>query len=905
MVDIVSVCLDLETDFDADIRLYLRAPNGLQLELSTGNGGGGDHYTQTCFTPVATVPITAGAPPFTGEFQPEGNWGTLINAPINGDWSLRIEDLFGINAYGNLNWWSITFKSDNELNYTWTPSSSLSCLDCPDPVITPQTSESLYVTTTDFYNCSLTDTVEVDVISNFAAPNVSCAEVPGGQIIVNWDDVAPGNVYEININGTGWQAPNNGPLSHIITGLVNGDDLNIEVQVDINGATCSVDIGTSFCEYTFCPLFLDISPPGPYAVSCNGLCDENIQISVSNGVAPFTFDVTNLTTGDAFSQTNGQLDNLCPGNYEVVVTDDTNCSETITFTVNDQPSIVITVLEDSPVTCNGGTDGCASVSAVGGVDPIAFLWDDPNQSTGLSICNLPAGPITVTATDFNGCTATGQVDITEPLPITLDLSKVDVNCLGGNDGEATVTPAGGIPPYMYQWSGGTDPNNATTGGLMAGNYSVTVEDSNGCEAFGDIDILEPMDGLEVEAIQTVISCFGANGSEATAIPMGGSPPYEYSWTPSFQNTQTATNLPVGPFIVVVTDMSGCTATDTVSLSQWDPVDISLAATLPSCFGVADGAIAANIVTGGAGNYNFMWNTGDTDDFINGVMGDLTYTVTVTDQQGCSGTASEQLDNPLTMELSIDLVDASCLGSADGNAFVTDVVNNQGMVSYQWDANAGNQVTPAASGLAAGNYNVVVTDTAGCTVSETITINEPPAILTSFVTTDNECAGDEEGTIDMEVIGGTPGYTISWSTGANSEKLVDLPADTFYVMVLDANGCEHFDSVIIEEPFEVNTNLEVTNVSCFGDRDGSIRIVPLGGIPPYTYSLDGDNYFGSSTFIALRADSYSIYLKDSKGCIYQTGTQVMEPPEIGVEIIANGQNVDELMIFDGEFSRFGC
>ncbi|MEM8909688.1 MAG: proprotein convertase P-domain-containing protein, partial [Bacteroidota bacterium] len=147
-----SVCVDLTHSFTADIDLWLQAPNGQLLELSTDNGGSGNNYTSTCFSPVATMPITAGTPPFTGSFVPEGDWTSLNGTPINGTWSLLVaDDQAGFS--GTINSWSISFTTEQQLTYTWTPSAGLSCTDCPQPLASPNVTTNYAIAVEDQFNC--------------------------------------------------------------------------------------------------------------------------------------------------------------------------------------------------------------------------------------------------------------------------------------------------------------------------------------------------------------------------------------------------------------------------------------------------------------------------------------------------------------------------------------------------------------------------------------------------------------------------------------------------------------------------------------------------------------------------------------------------------------------------------
>ncbi len=896
--DIVSVCLDLNTDFDADINLFLVSPNNMVLMLSTNNGGSGDNYTQTCFTPTATIPITAGSAPFTGNFLPEGNWNVLNGVPINGNWKLRVSDAFGVNAMGKLNWWSITFNSQNNITYTWTPTTGLSCTTCPTPTATPMNNTNYIVTANDSYGCVSKDTISLTVLNSFTAPTVTLQQ-GNGEIIANWNDVSPGLSYEVNINNTGWMASNNGNLSHIISGLSNGDQVDVQVRVNVNGAACQVGVGAADMMYQFCPIDLAAVTPAPYAVSCNGLCDGTITLTAPGGVPPYSFSVTNTTSGNQFSTPDSVLTGLCVGNFTVIAQDATGCLDTLNFTVNDQPAINITAMAVSPTTCNAGSDGCATVSATGGAGGFTYTWDNPNMSTQQNICTLPAGPIMVTATDANGCEATATVTISQPPAISLTTSKTDVKCKGGNSGTATVTATGGVGTFTYQWSSGTTPTAATTSGLSAGTYSVTVTDSNGCQAFANVTVGEPATGVQATLTQTVTSCFGENLSEANATATGGTGPYTFLWTPSNQTTPTATNLAPGAYTVVATDASGCTNSKNINIQQWPAYDLLITAVPPTCNSSNDGEMGVAVLAGGNGTYTYQWNTGVSGDYIDGLQGGLTYTVTVTDGQGCTGTKSRLLGNPPAIVMSITPDDADCHQTATGSATVTNVQNASGNVTYLWDVNAMNQTTATADSLSAGTYSVVVTDTKGCTGSGTVNIGQPTAINADFDIVNNVCFGYEEGSVDMSISGGTPGYSVQWSNGAATFKITNLAADQYYVTITDLNGCTTVDSAFVAAPERVDAAINAKDVSCFGGRDGSLTITLEGGTPPYLYSLNGNQYYGSSTLIALTAGDYTVYIKDAKGCIYQSETTVNQPPPISVEILIWDQPLDEYMTMLGD------
>ena len=893
--DLISVCLDISTDFDGDLQIFLKSPNNQLLMLSTGNGGSGDNYTQTCFTPTAILPITSGTAPFTGNFQPEGNWSVLNGSPINGNWTLRVADAFGVNAMGKLNWWSITFRSVNNITYTWTPNGGLSCNNCPTPTATPNATTNYIVTASDGYGCLKKDTVKVAVLNNFSAPTVNLLQQTNGDVLATWNDVNAGSNYEVNVNGNGWIAPNNGNLSHIVTGFVNGQNVTLEVRTDVGGAACVVGVGSANMIVQFCPIFLTLTSPAPYAVTCNGVCDEAVQISATNGQNPFNYAVTNTTTGNNFTQQNGNLSGLCPGVYSVVVTDATGCSATIGFTVNDQPPIIPAVTQVSPVNCFGGSDGCATVNASGGVGGYTYQWNNANMSTTQNVCGLSAGPVTVSVTDLNGCEVAGSINITQPTAVVLNVTKTDVKCKGGNDGTATVVATGGSGGFTYNWSAGTTPTQSSTGGLTAGSVSVTVTDSHGCQTFGSIIIAEPATGVSANATQSVISCYSENKSVATVAATGGTPPYAYLWSPGNIATQTINDISIGQYTVTVTDAGGCTATDQVDVVQYQAYNILISATPPSCSGASDGQMNVVVLAGGDGNYTYQWSNGQISDIITGLAGGATYTVTVTDGHGCSGTMSRLLESPLAMQLTLAPTAPSCSGDDNGSATVTNVAGGTAPFGYQWDPSANNQTTAAANNLVAGTYIVTVTDASGCTVTGSTTVTEPMPLSIDFTVVSNDCFGYQNGSAEAVVSGGVPSFTYLWSTGATSAKISDLPTAVYYVTVTDANGCSNLDSVLIAQPDSVDASLTINNVTCFGDKNGSIKVTPIGGTPPFTYSLDGENFYGSSTLIALAADDYTVYLKDAEGCVFSLPATVTEPPEMTVDILVWGQLVDEFMV----------
>ncbi len=748
-------------------------------------------------------------------------------------------------------------------------------------------------------------------------PTITTNILENGSVVFSWDDPTPGYPYEVNVNGSGWTAPNNGPTSHIVSGLTFGDPVNFQVRADVNGTLCDVGTASANLIYIVCMLEGSIDSVAlgapPYLTQCFGSCDFTLPISAFNGTSPITYTSTNLNTGQVIIQNNGNFTNLCAGTYEIILEDANFCRDTLEFTLGEPEELVVSAVEVDPVSCNGGMDGSAQATASGGTvnDPsdYTYQWSDPNMQFNATAVNLPAGMYEVTVTDLNGCTAVAMTEVSEPEPIVLDISVTDALCFGDASGTATVNPTGGVGNYSFQWSRGTTPNQQTTGGLSAGTVSVTVMDGNGCSATDDAVVGQPAEPVSVQIVQTDTSCFNTAAGVAVASASGGTGTnYTFLWLETNQSGPTGIDLPAGTHTVQALDENNCPGVGTIEIFEYPQMVIEPPAfSLPTCSDSNDGRMGVNIIFGGVDSCqsgcSFLWSTGDTTDLITGLAGGQTYSVTVTDRAGCTATNATFLPAKPPISINLSTVDASCFGLADGRATVTGVQNNQGPVSYQWDANAGNQTGPTADSLAAGSYTVIVTDTAGCSAEAQVLISEPEPIQLSFVTIDNICPGEAQGAVSAEAGGGQPGYTFQWSTGSSESKLDDLPAGTYFLTLTDANGCFVIDSARVLEPPPIDPVITTEDASCFGERDGSIHLEPTGGTPPYKYSMDGENFFGSSTFIGLEAGTYNLFIRDANGCLWNGNVTVNQPDEFRIEFSRDQTPFTDYMLEFGDSVLF--
>ncbi|WP_316805660.1 beta strand repeat-containing protein, partial [Pedobacter nototheniae] len=441
-------------------------------------------------------------------------------------------------------------------------------------------------------------------------------------------------------------------------------------------------------------------------------------------------------------------------NYKVCDANGDCATTTVTITI-DASTLNITT-STTNVKCFGESGGSATVTATGGTAPYTYSWS--NGITDATANNLAKGSYTVTVTDNVGTIRTATVTITEPvsaLVAGIDVPPVEVKCFGQNTGSATASAVGGTGAYTYLWSNGT--TSATAANLAAGVYTVTVTDANGCSDTEDITITQPAAALSATiSTQTDVACFGSDTGSATVSATGGTAPYTYSWNTSpVQTSATASNLIAGSYMVTVTDANNCSTTQSVTITQpAAALSASNSAVNVKCFGDATGAIDVT-VSGGTAPYSYVWTggtTANTEDLSSLNAG--TYNLTITDANGCSTTQSVTIIQPAAaLSANNTAVNVKCFGEATG---AIDVTVSGGIAPYTYAWTGGTTATTEdLSNLAAGTYNLTITDANNCSTTQSVTITQPAAALSASNSAVNvKCFGDATGSIDVTVSGGT-------------------------------------------------------------------------------------------------------------------------------------------------------
>ena len=593
-------------------------------------------------------------------------------------------------------------------------------------------------------------------------------------------------------------------------------------------------------------------------VLCNGGNDGSAIVTVSGGATPYTYLWSD-------GQTTATAAGLSAGSYSITATD-ANGYTVSTNAVIDEPSALTLSTTATNVLCNGDSNGSATVTVAGGTLPYTYLWSD-GQTTAIAT-GLSAGTYTVTVTDANGCTSTSGVTINEPTAILSGgVTTTDVLCNGSNNGTASVTLSGGTMPYAYLWSDGQ--TTATATGLASGVYSVTVTDANGCTITeSGVTITQPV-LLESEGVGTSdVSCFGACDGTAAISVDGGTFPYTYLWSDG-QVTPGATGLCAGTYSVTVTDANGCTLIEAgIVINEPAALTSSVITMDVLCNGDSNGS-ATVAATGGTAPYTYLWSDGQTATTATGLFGG-TYSVTVTDANGCTSSSSATINEPLTLTLSSNATDALCNGDSNGSATVT-ATGGTMPYTYLW---SNGQTAAIATGLSGGTYSVTVTDANGCTSTSSTTVNEPIQLINTTSGADATGNGIADGTATVTVVGGTMPYSYLWSDGQSTATATGLLAGTYSVTVTDANGCITTGSVTVNEPAAISASITTTDALCNGDSNGSATVTATGGVAPYTYLWSG----GQTTAIAtgLLAGAYTVTVTDANGYTTTANGVVNEP-----------------------------
>lgn len=705
-------------------------------------------------------------------------------------------------------------------------------------VASPLPGGNYTVTVTDANNCTATATATVqEPITLGADLTVS------GNICV-------GNV-SATVNGVGGRAPyryqwSTGSAAQSVTGLQQG--IYFVTIYDANN--CSKDTFLSVSNATL-PISAEVRH-----ITCSGQNNGSITLHVPSGLGAYRYRWSN---GD----TTLTINNLGAGTYSVTLTDGAGCIRSTSAEVRNGRALNPEIAR-TDVSC--GNLGKATVTnVINGIAPFTYNWS--NGATTQTALNLTAGNYTVTVTDSGGCQAV--------VPITINLVNSGNFAVAVNTNNAICTSAsgritisgatGGIAPYTYRLGNVTN-STGTFSNLAAGNYTISVTDSAGCQSVVTAIIRADNTPLNVEPRVANTTCGDDNGRIQVTV-LNGTLPFSYTLNGVTNTVGIFTNLAANVYTLSVRDSNGCIGTIN-NLSVVASPNSDLATNITVTGNICVGNVTATAQgRNGRAPYTYAWSTGSTAQTLTGLQ-QGNYIVTITDATGCSRDTVVRVSNA-SLLLVTSGQNASCSGVNNGAATIN-VPSGLQPFRYIW---SNGDTTANLRNVAAGNYNLTVTDAAGCIRNASVEVRNDRTLQPIINTIPTPCGSALGSAAVTSVTNGNAPFTYLWSNGATTQSINNLNSGTYIVTVSENSGCRAIVSTVVGNTnanFSVNFN--IINAAC-NSSNGTIIVSPrTGGIPPFTFAI-GTNSNRSGVFTNLAAGNYMISVRDSRGCQLDTNATV--------------------------------
>ncbi len=874
--------------------------------ISLNTSGGTTPYSYVWSNQIIASQITNAAP---------GNYSVTVS-DLNG---CEISSIFSVNeaepllVNANLNHVSC-YESNNgsiflnvsgglsPYSYSWNNGSS---------------NAQIFNLPADNYSVTVMDNNQCSIIDNFivSEPDALVAEES-----VQHVSCYGGSDASIEVFVSGGTSPysylwSNGATTSSISNLTQGS-----YQLTVSDANnCNLTIPYSIMQAALISLHGSLNN-----IDCHGVNDGSINLTIINGVSPFSIIWSNGATTE-------DLNNLVAGTYSVTVTDNNLCTANASYTLF-QPNPILLSSNITTPSYMGASDAGIAVSVSGGTSPYSYLWNSGGISANLT--NVIAGSYNLSVTDFNNCLFTETFIIEDgPEMLIIESEIVNESCASACNGSIALSVTGGNGLYNYLWNTGSTESQLSN--LCPGNYSVLIEENMSSPFWSYIETGLNMtigvftngilvDGNPITAndylgvfyetpnglgcagyyswnpsqLNVAFPAWGANsqGGNFPGLAVGellkfkfyrGSDNREIDLTPSFSNPTMNTFQVQGMTLVTsLIGTSSASLSETASFTIQEGNFISIVAQLTpvSVFGGNDGAISIN-PSGGILPYSFIWSNGQTSSSISGLFSG-NYSVTVYDAIDCSSIVSYTINEPAGFDVQSLVEDVICYGDNTG-AVVLTIQGGQAPIVFDWSNGDTSQNLINAT---AGNYTVTITDASQFQEILSFTISQGNEIFIDAGLTQILCNGDANGAIDITISGGTLPYGFAWSNQATSEDLSSLLAGLYEVTLSDANDCMLTAEFEILEPSALMLAADLTQILCNGDASGAIDITISGGTLPYGFAWS--NQAISEDLSGLLAGLYEVTVSDANDCMLTTEFEILEPSALMLDadltqILCNG------------------
>jgi gliding motility-associated-like protein len=541
------------------------------------------------------------------------------------------------------------------------------------------------------------------------------------------------------------------------------------------------------------------------------------------------------------------------------------------------------VIADS-IVCYGLPSPRVNMAYANGLAPLVLKIDTISPNDGKFFVNqIYPGKHTAYVTDGAGCTDSLDFYVYQPDSLKLNITPTDIKCNGELSGKVTVLASGGVGNFVYRTTNGLlgeFRNVPVFDSLDLGNYTIEVQDGNGCSKELDATIFAPP-LFEVDSLRQDVVCFGDSTGQAMAVGYGGVAPYSWQWS-NGQTTETIDSLAIGTYFFTITDNNGCKINSSLTIEQPDKIETTTAVFAAQCYGEDSGQASVDAM-GGSAPYTFLWSNNRVGSLVESLKAG-TYIVTVNDGLGCNDTTSVVISQPDSLRFdSLIAVKATCFNQPTGRAYVV-VVGGTSPYQYLWTPI--NQIAPSVKDLIPGKYTIIVKDANGCEKNAEIEVGAENELkidaLTSVVPI--KCNGDASGEITVVPSGGTGNYTYEWNTTPiqRSATATNLTAGTYTIRLQDGNSCVAIKDTTIGQPAPINLSIaSFTNIKCKGGSDGTATPSVSGGTPissGISYSYLWSDPAAQTTAVAtgLPLGTHRLTVTDANGCVASTNVNIAEP-----------------------------
>ncbi|MBN2683245.1 MAG: PKD domain-containing protein [Bacteroidales bacterium] len=661
------------------------------------------------------------------------------------------------------------------------------------------------------------------------------------------------------------------------------------ITVDNNNTAVAQPVSIGSVEYSFTvlddfgcaydtSLFVNVLPIGSpgcciepiaYAGADDEVCGFEYSLSAvldnPSGSGNWSFSGSGTAVFSDASNPNSSVSVGASGVYSFTWTEsigvDCESSDEVTITFLEIPTSTFSITN---IPCFGDS---AIVTYTGSASSTAFY--DWNFGDAI---NNPSGQgphliywnssgyhnISLTVTDNTCVSEETTENILMPEELNSIVNTGNIECPGGVT-SISIIANGGTGSYSYNW----DPNPGSLTNVGSGTYNLTISDNNGCSNYHNFTINEPP-GFVYDNHPVNLLCNGDFSGTIDIDYAGGTLPYSFQWSgPSGFNasTEDISALAAGTYNIFIEDSGGCTLSDEITITQPNVLNAQIvSSTNISCFGNCDGS-AIVTATGGTPPYSCFWETLETSTFASDLCAGITY-VSITDANNCQAATSVEIFQPDLLTIEVLATNVNCYGESNGTITVN---TSGGTPPFSFNYSPSLLNTGIQNNLSAGAYNLTVSDANNCNATAYVVISEPSSPLNlSYIQTNPICFGENTGSIDISVSGGTPNYTYNWSDSLSSEDLSNLSAGIYSLTLTDSNGCTAGIGTEIIQPERIKVVCSEDQTICINES-AVVSATATGGTNPYTYHWS--NYFSAQTQVVSpsQSQSYSITVTDINGC----------------------------------------